>query len=104
MAWGNDHFYISNLIHLALNSSDYTNITQAYLNDTVTAQGYTITFDPPIKVQMKDYNGEVSEVSLMSALTWMQGYILNYFNSGSLIFNDTSLLFYNFYNSIYPAI
>lgn len=40
----------------------------------------------------------------MSALTWMQGYILNFFNTGSLIFNDTSLLFHNFYTSIYPAV
>lgn len=104
MAWVSDQFYISKLIHLTLNASDEANITQAYLNGSAIAQDYTITFDPPIKVKMKNYNGEMSEVSLMTALTWMQGYILNFFNSGSLIFNDTSLLLHNFYTSIYPAI
>lgn len=53
---------------------------------------------------MTNYNGEVSQVSLLEALTWMQGYILNYFNEQSLTYNDTSLLLFNYYNNIYPAV
>jgi hypothetical protein len=87
MAWVSDQFYINKLIHLAFNSSNQHNLTQVYANNTLTAKDYTITFNPPLTVNMTNYNGEVSKMSLMTALTWMQGYILNYFNSKSLIFN-----------------
>jgi hypothetical protein len=53
---------------------------------------------------MSNYDGEVSEVSLQSSLIWIQGLILNYFNSDSLIFQDTELLFFNYYTNVYPAL
>lgn len=95
---------MNDLIHLAFNSSEADNATQAAENGTLAAQEYTITFDPAITVRMANYNGDVSEVSLLTGLTWMQGNILNFFNADSLVYNDTSLLFYNYYNSIYPAL
>ena len=68
------------------------------------AENHRITFNPNIEVDMKNYDGQISRVSLQSGLIWMQGFILNYFNSNSLIFNQTDLMFYNYYTSIYPAI
>ncbi len=53
---------------------------------------------------MKNYDNKTSRVSLQSGLIWMQGFILNYFDDQSLLSNQTELMFYNFYNSIYPAI
>jgi hypothetical protein len=71
MAWVSDQFYINNLIHLSFNSTEYDNLTDIQLNDSAIATGYTLSFDPPLTVNMTNYNGEVSEVSMLLALNWM---------------------------------
>ena len=77
--WVKDQFYISNLFHLQYNLSQESNVTAAMTRNKDYALGYKIAFDPDIMVGLQEISGQIKQVRLNQAMTWIQGYIINIF-------------------------
>lgn len=77
--WVQDQFYISNLFHLSYNLSQENNQTSARLRNKEYALSYQIAFDPDVMSNLEEISGQVRQVRLNQALTWVQGYLINFF-------------------------
>ena len=52
---------------------------------------------------LEEISGQVRQVRLNQALTWMQGYLINFFENTGIGVQET-LLLNNYYFCVYPAL